>query len=86
LYARILKINALFLQKALIIELDRGFIVRELMNATNIIYLQYWVQPESTLTFFENLQIFKSHYCYQKMTQPNGKSHAPLLDHVLLEQ
>jgi hypothetical protein len=72
----------------LIIELDRRFLVQELMNATNIIYLQlkYWVQLKVNLTFFENLQIFKSHYYYQKMIQPIGKSDAPLLDHVLLEQ
>jgi len=56
------------------------------MNATNIIYLQYWVQLKVNLTFFDNLQILKSHYCYQKMIQPIGKSHAPLLNHVLLEQ
>jgi len=65
---------------------DRQFVIQELMNATNIIYLQYWVQLEATFTFFENLQILKSHYCNQKMIQPNGKSHAPLPDHVLLEQ
>jgi hypothetical protein len=55
------------------------------MNATNNIFVQYWVQPKATLTFIENFKILKSHYCYQKMIQPNGKSHAHLLNHVLLE-
>jgi len=54
----------MFFTKGLIIELDRQIVIQELMNATNIIYLQYWVQLEATFTFFENLQIFKSHYCY----------------------
>jgi hypothetical protein len=33
-----------------------------------------------------HLQIFKSHYYYHKLIEPNVKSHVGLLDHVLLEQ
>ncbi len=54
------------------------------MNVTNIIYLQYGVQPKATLRFPKHLQILKSHYCYHKITQPNGKSYVPLLEHVYL--
>jgi hypothetical protein len=75
-----------FATKGLIIELDRRFWAQELINATSIIYLWYWVQLEVALRFLEHLQILKSHYCYYKMTQLDGKLHSPLLDHGLLEQ
>jgi hypothetical protein len=55
------------------------------MNVTNIIYLQYGVQPKAILTFPKHLQILKSHYCYHKIIQLDGKSHVPLLEHVLFE-
>jgi hypothetical protein len=75
-----------FVTKGLIIELDRRFWAHELMNVTSIIYLQYWVQLEVSLRFLEHLQILKSHYCYYKMIQPNGKAHSPLMDDGILEQ
>jgi hypothetical protein len=56
------------------------------MNVINIIYPQYGVQLEAILTFHEHLQILKSHYCNHKITQLDGKSQVPLLDHVLFEQ
>ncbi len=74
-----------FVAKGLIHALDRKFLAQELMNATSIIYLQYWVQLEVALTFPKDLQILKSHYYYYKMSQLDGKSYASLLDHVLLK-
>jgi hypothetical protein len=56
------------------------------MNATGIVYPQYWVQPEVALMFPAHLQILKLHYCCRSSIEPNAKSHASLLDHVLLEQ
>jgi hypothetical protein len=67
-------------------KVDKRFLAKELMNVTNIIYPQYGVQLEAILTFLEHLQILKSHYCYHKITQLDGKSHVPLLDRVLFEQ
>ncbi len=75
-----------FCYKGLIIEFDRSFWAQEVMNATSIIYLQYWVQLEIALRFPEHLQILKSHYRYYKMIESYDKSHSSLLDHGLLEQ
>jgi hypothetical protein len=91
------KSQCIFVAKGLIMEVDKRFLAKELMNVTNIIYLQYGVHLKATLTFLEHLQILNSHYCYHKITQLShycyhkitqldGKSHVPLLDHVLFEQ
>ncbi len=72
--------------KGLTLELDIRFLAQEFMNATNNVYPQYWVQLKATLMFLGHLQIFKSHYCCQRLTKPDAKSHAGLLNHVLLEQ
>jgi hypothetical protein len=56
------------------------------MNVIGIICPQYYVQPKVALMFLAHLQIFKSHYCCQRLIERYAKSHEGLLDHVLLEQ
>ncbi len=73
-----------FTRKGLIFELDRRFLAHELMNANGIVYLQHWVQLEVILMFLTHLQILKLHYCYWRLTEPNAKSDACLLDHVIV--
>jgi len=80
------KDQCIFVAIGLILALDRRFLAQELMNGTSIIYLKYWVQPEVALTFTKHLQNLKSHYYFYKMSQLDGKSYAPLHDHVLFEQ
>jgi hypothetical protein len=55
------------------------------MNAIDIVYSQYWLQLEAALMFPLHLHILKSHYCCQKLIEPNAKSHVGLLDEVLFE-
>jgi hypothetical protein len=43
LYMPRCKSQCIFVAKGLIIELDKRFLVKELMNVTNIIYAQYGV-------------------------------------------
>jgi hypothetical protein len=71
--------------KGLILELDKRFLAQKLMNTIGIVYPQYWVQPKVALMLPMHLQIFKSHYCCQRLTKPNVKSHEGLSYHVLLE-
>jgi hypothetical protein len=70
----------------LIPALDKKFLAQQLMNATSIIYLKYWAQPEVALTILKHPRILRSHYYCYKMFQLDGKSYAPLLDHVSFEQ
>jgi hypothetical protein len=67
--------------KGLIAKLDKQLSVQDLMNATGIIYLQYYLQLEATSMFPSHLQILKA--CHATMTQPN--CHPPLLDATLFE-
>ncbi len=54
--------------KGLIAKLDKWFPAQDLMNATSIIYLQYWLQPEVISMFLGHLQILKAHYYQVKIT------------------
>ncbi len=78
------KNQCIFAAKGLRLELDKTFLTHELMNATSIVYPQYWVQPEVALMFLTHLQIFKSHCCYRKLIEPNVKSHVGVLDHFFM--
>jgi hypothetical protein len=80
------KDQCIFVTKGLITKLDRQFLTQNLMSAINIIYPQYWLQPEVISMFHGHLQILKAHYCHAKITQPNGVCHPTLLDVILLEQ
>jgi len=72
--------------KGVTLELDKRFPAHELMNATGIVYPQYWVQLEVALMFPMHLQIFKSHYCCWRLIELDAKSNVGLLGHVLFEQ
>lgn len=57
------------------------------MNATCIIYLQYWfIQPDVATTFPSHLTILKWQYYQNKTMLPIGVSHSPLLDDDLFDQ
>ncbi len=56
----------------MIAKLDKWFSIQDLMNATGIIYPQYYLQLEVASMFFGHLQILKAHYSHAKMMQPNG--------------
>jgi len=58
--------------KGLVAKLDKWFSVQDLMNATCIIYPQYYLQLEAASMFLGHLQILKTHYCHARMMQPNG--------------
>ncbi len=50
----------------LIEELDQRFPSQEIMNATDIIYPQFWLQPKAKHDFLAQVNILKSHYCRGK--------------------
>lgn len=57
------------------------------MNATWIIYPQYWlIQPNVATTFPSHLTILKEQRCQNKIMLPIGVSHGPLLDADLFDQ
>jgi hypothetical protein len=57
------------------------------MNATCIIYLQYWlIQPNVATTFLGHLAILKKQYCQNKTMLPIGVSHDLLLDVDLFDE
>jgi hypothetical protein len=39
----------------LICELKREFLVQEFLNATKVVYPQYWLAPEVEITFYKPL-------------------------------
>jgi hypothetical protein len=46
----------------LICELKRRFLVQEFLNATRVIYPQYWLAPEMEITFLNHLVIIHAHF------------------------
>jgi hypothetical protein len=46
-------------QKGLIKELERYFLVDDLMNEIGIIYFQYWEALDAKMTFLRHLVILK---------------------------
>jgi hypothetical protein len=53
--------------KGLVAKLDKWFVAQDLMNATGIIYPQYWLQPEVVSMFLGHLQILKTHCCHDEI-------------------
>lgn len=46
----------------LICELKREFLVQEFLNATKVVYPQYWLAPEVEITFISHLVILHAHF------------------------
>jgi hypothetical protein len=46
----------------LICELKRRFLVQEFLNATKVIYPQYWLAPKTETTFLSHLVILHAHF------------------------
>jgi hypothetical protein len=55
------------------------------MNATEIIYPQFWIQLKVEHIFSANLNILKAHYCHGKNIGANQMRIPPLLDELKLE-
>jgi hypothetical protein len=55
------------------------------MNATRIIYPQFWIQPEVEQIFLAQLSTLKAHYCHGKNIGANQMYSPPLLDELKLE-
>ncbi len=67
----------------LIEELERRFPTQDIMNATGIIYLQFWVQPRAKHTFLAQLNILKAHCCHGKNVNLNQVFINPILNELL---
>jgi len=50
------------------------------MNASGVIYPQFWVQHEAKHKFMAQLSILKIHYCFGKQIGPKQLFILPLLD------
>jgi len=70
----------------LIKELARCFLTHDLMNATKIIYPQYWEAIDAKVTFVRHLAILKAKFCHPKSKSPNVILVVGLLDGALLDQ
>jgi hypothetical protein len=55
----------------LIIKLDRHFVDSKLMNALDIVYPQFWMQPNVDFSFSLHMAIIKKHYCQAKRVKPS---------------
>jgi hypothetical protein len=55
------------------------------MNATGIIYPQFWIQPEVEQIFLAQLSTLKAHYCHGKNIGANQMYIPPLLDELKLK-
>ncbi len=51
----------------LIFELKRRFLAQELLNAIEVIYLQYWLIPKAKTTFSSHLVIIQAHFGHPKV-------------------
>jgi hypothetical protein len=69
----------------LIKELARRFPIRDLINATKIIYPQYWETTDVEVTFVGHLAIFKTKFCHLKSKSPNATLVVGLLDGAILD-
>jgi hypothetical protein len=56
------------------------------MNATRIIYPQYWDAIDAEVTFARHLIILKTKFCHAKSKSPNATLVVGLLDGALLDQ
>jgi hypothetical protein len=55
----------------LVIELERRFVDSKLMNAFDIVYLQFWMQPYGKKKLSLNISVIKRHYCELKKVKPS---------------
>jgi hypothetical protein len=70
----------------LIKELARSFPTHDVMNATKIIFPQYWEAIDAKVTFVGHLAILKAKFCHPKSKSPNVILVVGLLDGALLDQ
>lgn len=69
----------------LIKKLVRCFPTHDLMNATKIIYPQYWEVVDVKVIFVGHLAILKAKFCHPKPKNPNVTLVVGLLDGALLD-
>jgi hypothetical protein len=69
----------------LIFEFKKWFPVQELLNATGIIYPQYWLGLEAETTFMGHMAIIQAHFGYRKALGKHGRFVEPLLDPILVK-
>jgi hypothetical protein len=55
----------------LVIELKRRFVDSKLMNAFDIVYPQFWMQPYEKNNLSLNISVIKRHYCELKKVKPS---------------
>jgi hypothetical protein len=70
----------------LIKELARCFLTHDLMNATKIIYPQYWEAIDAKVTFVKHFGNFENKILSPKIKSPNVILVVGLLDGALLDQ
>ncbi len=70
----------------LIKKLLRRFPTHDLMNATKIIYPQYWEPTNVEVTFVGHLAVLKTKFCHPKSKSLNATLVVGLLDGALLDQ
>jgi hypothetical protein len=73
-------------QKGLIKELERRFLVDDLMNEIGIIYFQYWEALDAKMTFLSHLAILKVEFHHSKAISTCDSLVVGLLDPTLLNQ
>jgi len=47
---------------SLITKLEKCFPTQELLNATNVIYPQYWFVPKAKVVFLKHMAIIQAHF------------------------
>jgi hypothetical protein len=68
-----------------IFELERRFLARELLNAIEVIYLQYWLIPKAGTTFSSHLAIIQAHFGHPK-AWGTAMVGGPLINPIILDE
>jgi hypothetical protein len=70
----------------LIAELEKQFLAQELLNATRVIYPQYWFTPKVETIFLGHMALLQAHYEHLKSLGTYWMFVGPLLNLQILDQ